>query len=143
MNHIDHGLTATNGDLSRHLAPTRLTSPSVDLSALEMLDGMQEPGQPDLVAELIGLFLEDSEKQMKLIDAGLAAQNALQVQQAAHSLKGSSGSMGARLVADVCVELEMINAHAHWPGVPILVEKLRSACIEACEILTAERQRRT
>jgi HPt (histidine-containing phosphotransfer) domain-containing protein len=146
MNHVepesnfprDTYLPAPMGQL-----PNAGNEPPVDLGTLEALGFIQDPSEPDLIAELIGLFLDDSMSQLGRIEAGAAAHDAIAVRQAAHSLKGSSSSLGANQIAAWCRELEMIDEKANWTGVPILVSNLRAACTVACEFLAVERDRRS
>ena len=69
-----------------------------------MLASLQEPGEPDLVAELVTLFLRDTPERLgelagPSLDAG-------QVARVAHAIKGSSGNLGAMTLQDVASRLE-------------------------------------
>ena len=78
--------------------------PPVDPDVLEMLASLQEPGEPDLLAELIGLFLRDtSERLQALHDAAL---DAARVARVAHAVKGSAANIGAMRLQQVAGDLE-------------------------------------
>lgn len=123
-----------------------ITTPSndaVDQSILTMLSEIQEPGEPDLVSELIGLFLEDAARNLTAIGSAVENRNAAGIRLAAHSLKGSSGSLGAVRVADRCRELESIVPSEGWFEIQQTFVKLKTACAEAVEFFHAELKRRS
>lgn len=74
-----------------------------------ILEGLRElgEGEQDFLSELIDIYLEDSTKLVERIEAGIQQGNADQVREAAHTLKGSSGNLGAVAFSKVCLEMEM------------------------------------
>jgi HPt (histidine-containing phosphotransfer) domain-containing protein len=125
------------------VSPETATQPHpVDPSVLAMLEEIQEPGQPDLVCELIGLFLEDAARNLAAIETAVENRNAAGIRVAAHSLKGSSGSLGATHVADRCRELEGIVPSEGWLDIQQTLRSLKSACTDAVEFFQAELVRR-
>jgi HPt (histidine-containing phosphotransfer) domain-containing protein len=65
-------------------------------------------GDPAIVVELIDLFLENTLTLLAQIDRALAEGDAEEVQRAAHTLKSTSGSVGARPLAARCADLERL-----------------------------------
>ena len=65
----------------------------VDPSALEALASLQEDGEPDLLVELITLFLRDTSA--RLLELSTPPLEAAAVARLAHSIKGSAGNLGA------------------------------------------------
>ena len=61
---------------------------------------------PSLVQELIGLYRTDLPQRMAALAAGLAAGDLQAAAVAAHSLKGSAGSLGLVRFMDLAVALE-------------------------------------
>lgn len=93
----------------------------IDKTVLESLKSLQEEGEPDIVKELIELYLEDSKLQLSSIRAGIIEKNYQNLRVAAHTLKGSCQNFGAKKLGAICFEIE---------------EKARSGSIEgANEIL--------
>ncbi len=80
--------------------------PTLDLATLESLRSLSEPGQPDLVTELVDLFLADVPPRLKKIVEGAAAGDAPTVYMQAHTLKGSAGNLGAKAMAAICQLIE-------------------------------------
>lgn len=86
------------------MAQERLAA--VDLSVLAGLREIQQPGKPDLVTELIDLFLKDSAVQLKLLREAVSQGATQEVRRLAHQLKGSSGNIGAGPMAALSESLE-------------------------------------
>ncbi len=85
-------------------APSQLP---VDPEVLEMLADLQEPGEPDVLAELVGLFLRDTPERLGAISRARDTGDLEVVGRAAHSLKGSASNLGAMALQGyaACVEL--------------------------------------
>src|SRR5687767_4508129 len=70
-------------------------SDAVDMAALTDLEDAQVEGDPDLVVELIDLYLEDSSDKLAAIREAIAKTDEASLRRATHSLRGSSASLGA------------------------------------------------
>ncbi len=62
--------------------------------------------KPDVVTELIDNFLTTARERMEAIGEALDRADGSALQTAAHSLKGSSGTLGAMGMAEICADLE-------------------------------------
>lgn len=78
----------------------------LDQSVLDELMSFAAEGDPEFMLDLINMFLEDSPSKVAAIQAGLAVGDFDRAERAAHSLKGSSGNLGAHLVYDICEKLQ-------------------------------------
>ena len=78
----------------------------LDPAVLKGLRKLQQDGEPDILEELFGMFLEDAEAQIEELKEAVGFDNAPAVSRLSHSLKGSSGSMGAIRMHRVCAGLE-------------------------------------
>ncbi|MBF0215051.1 MAG: response regulator [Magnetococcales bacterium] len=63
-------------------------------------------GDQDLLREITELYFTDAPRQMRRIEQAIAAGNAQEVREAAHSLKGATGAFGRIHVYDLALALE-------------------------------------
>lgn len=128
-------LSETSGDSGE-------TLDAVDLAMLASLEGAQVEGEPDIVVELMELYLEDASGKLAAMREDLGGNGGGSVGRLAHSLKGSSANLGARRVASLCDELErMSEGDASCDG-GALVNRLEMelSCVRC--VFEAERRRR-
>lgn len=81
--------------------------PVLDQEAFGALQELAGDDDPDLVAELIGLFVEDATDRMSQIEAALGKEDTPAIGSAAHALKSSSANIGALAFSQACAALEM------------------------------------
>lgn len=79
---------------------------SVDADIIENLKNL---GGMELLAELHSVFISTSETIIADLHAAIASGDALGVQEKAHSLKSSSGNMGALQLSQLCLQLEKMG----------------------------------
>jgi CheY-like chemotaxis protein len=82
------------------------TGGSVDISVLVGLRELQGEGEPDILNELIELFLGEVPTQLKALREAAQVGETQSVERIAHTLKGSSANMGALRMEALCAELE-------------------------------------
>ena len=115
---------------------------TVDLSVLTSFDDAQLDGEPDLIVELIDLYLEEASKLLAVMREGVAKKDELPTKQAAHSLRGSSGNLGILQMALMCREVEHMVSDDIFP-IEVLVNKMEQELVQVRRILLEERQRRS
>jgi len=98
--------------------------PAVDQAAIDDLRRLTEAGGPDMVDEVIALFLQDAPVQLSAMRAALGAGDAAGLRHAAHSLKGSSGYLGARRLMALCAEVEQSARQGSLEAGVLKVEEL-------------------
>jgi two-component system sensor histidine kinase/response regulator len=84
----------------------RPSSPAVDLAMLRRMRATQGPTEPDIVAEVVALFLRDAPARLASIQEAVARGDLLAAQRAAHTLMGSGGHLGARTLSALCARFE-------------------------------------
>jgi signal transduction histidine kinase/DNA-binding response OmpR family regulator len=96
----------------------------LDRSVLAGLSELQEEGEPDILNELIELFLTDVPPQLVALREAVDAGDAHSVERIAHTLKGSSGNMGAMGMAALCAVLQDVGASGELSRAPEVLEQL-------------------
>ncbi|MEK7989458.1 MAG: response regulator [Thiotrichaceae bacterium] len=80
--------------------------------------------EPEIVAELVQTYIEDAEPLMVDIRQAIQQQNAKNLLAAAHTLKSSSGNLGANAIADVSTEFESAGKNNELASVTDLLPAL-------------------
>jgi HPt (histidine-containing phosphotransfer) domain-containing protein len=83
--------------------------PAIDVEALTQLMN-SIGGDARIMRRLIDAYLGDAPRQLEQISAGISDGNQEQVNRGAHTLKSTSGTMGAFPLAQMSRELEQLTA---------------------------------
>ena len=110
----------------------------IDSAQFASLRAIQEPGQEDLVTELIDLFINQTVIQMEELYDAVAANDVTEVRRVAHFLMGSSVSIGARQLAALYQQL--VRRDGVSGDNARLLERLDQEFKLVCEALQAERR---
>ena len=97
----------------------------LDAAVIDSLRRLNEDGQPDVVKEVLGLFLTESAARLDSVEAAVRVRDASALQRSAHTLKGASGAIGALALQAACRTLEDIGKHAAFDEAPAAVESMR------------------
>jgi PAS domain S-box-containing protein len=89
-----------------------------------VLAGLRELGDAELISELAGMFLDDASSRLTDLRGAVEAGDAPAVERVAHTLKGSSGNMGAARMAAICAELQVACASGDLGRAPELLARL-------------------
>lgn len=100
------------------------TGPVLDLAVLNTLRQLTVPGEPDVLVEVLKLFLEEVPVRMGRLRNAWAAGNIEEVHRAAHSLKGSAGNIGAHGMFEICKQLDGIGKTAGLAAAGPLIDAL-------------------
>jgi HPt (histidine-containing phosphotransfer) domain-containing protein len=74
---------------------------------------------------LIDTFVNDSAVRFADLEKALQSTDGEALRRSAHSFKGSAGNLGAKHLAEVCRQLEVIGLENRLEEAPFLMEKLR------------------
>ena len=111
---------------------------SVDREVLARLRRLQDEDEPDIVAELTGVYLKDARSRLEAIEEALQKGDAPAVERTAHALKGGSGSMGARGMSGLCAQLEEVGVSGDLSRAPELLGRIREELGRVERALEAE-----
>jgi two-component system, sensor histidine kinase and response regulator len=92
--------------------PSAPPPPPIDWGVLDRLRSLQTPGAPDVVAEVVGLFLDVAPGRLEALRAAAASFDLQEVGRLAHALKGSAVHVGAHGLARACFRLEELARDA-------------------------------
>ena len=120
---LDVAAGAVPGDLTAPVDPTTESrGPQFDRQeALGRVDG-----DLDLLTEIAALFLDSCEAWLGDLRRGLADSDAAAVEKAAHTLKVSASSFGARPLVEAALRVEEIGASLDLAEVDLAVRELES-----------------
>jgi signal transduction histidine kinase/PleD family two-component response regulator/HPt (histidine-containing phosphotransfer) domain-containing protein len=90
----------------------------------EVLAGLRDLGDEELLAELAGMFFDDASSRLGELREAVEAGDTAGVGRVAHTLKGSSGNMGATRMSEICAEIEESGASGDLARAPGLLEGL-------------------
>jgi CheY-like chemotaxis protein len=88
----------------------------IDWSMLDDLRALQAEGEADFALEMVSLYLENAPQLMATIQQAITNGNAPVLQRSAHTLKGSSASLGAQRMATLCAGLEKLGREGSVEG---------------------------
>jgi HPt (histidine-containing phosphotransfer) domain-containing protein len=103
----------------------RRAGTTLDREVISSLRGLQGEDETDIVAELAGMFLEDARPRLSALEEAVQNDDAPAVERLAHTLKGSSGNMGARGMSALCARLEDAGASGDLSQSFRLLERLK------------------
>jgi HPt (histidine-containing phosphotransfer) domain-containing protein len=96
----------------------------LDPAVISGLRKLTPPGEPDVLAEVLKLFLEEVPPRIARLRNAWQAGSIEEVHRAAHSLKGSAGNIGARRLFEVCRQLDDISKSGDLAAAAPLVDAL-------------------
>ncbi len=102
-----------------------MANPDVlDPVVVASLRQLTPPGEPDVLTEVLNLFLDEAPKRMERLRDAWQDRNTAELQRSAHSLKGSAGNIGARRMYDICKQLDERGKASDFSGAKHLIEAL-------------------
>ena len=128
---------------NRHFvtAPAGITNDVLDFETLKAFEKVKSEHGSDFVIELIDLYLKGTPQRIQAIGEAASEKEWIVLKHTAHTLKGSSSTIGLHRIAQVCKKLEATSLSS-VDVVDGLVQALESRFVEAREALIAERRRR-
>jgi two-component system sensor histidine kinase/response regulator len=110
----------------------------LDESVLEELHGLAMEGEPDIVEQLISMFVLETPGRIENIRGSASAGNPRGVLQTAHLLKGTCRQLGLVAMADICQELETSGKSGDLEGCEVVIGRIEHVFRETKERLHAK-----
>lgn len=123
--------------------PRRALSNSLDLTVLSSYDYMQLQDEPDMIIEIIDLYLDDVPRRMAAMRSAASEEDASSIRRQAHNIRGSSGNVGAMQMAAICDALEHVVPEDKFANISILLDSLEEELAPVRYLLLKEQQRRS
>jgi signal transduction histidine kinase/CheY-like chemotaxis protein len=111
------GLAKADGVKHDHAVP-------VDLKVLNMLWQFQGENKPNILVELIEIFLSSSSQRITALREALTNSDVGEFERIAHSLRGSSSTLGARQMSALCDELEQKGSKGSLQDAELVLNQL-------------------
>ena len=112
---------------------------ALDPKVIDSLRQLTPEGEADVLAEILQLFLDEVPKKMLALQEAVNAGEAQEAARVAHSLKGSSGNIGAAAMMDLCRRIDDLaragNLDALKPLLPSLTDEYHRAELEIKHLL--------
>ena len=112
---------------------------AVDVSSLMELRQLQQPGKPDAIARIVDHFLAETSQRLATLHRAITTGDATLLEQAAHALKGISGTVGANEMLDLAVRLEEYGRSGRTDDAAEVVSALEGAVARARPIFISWR----
>ncbi|MCB0169391.1 MAG: response regulator [Anaerolineae bacterium] len=120
---------------------TNLTQkPAVDINVLKKFQETMGKDGPDMIVELIEIFLEDAPRILVTLEKGWVNRDAEMLRTAAHTLKSGSANLGAMQLSILCKELEEIGRSGNLEFAADKIDQAIAIYDEVNIMLQAERQ---
>ncbi len=98
--------------------------PAIDPKTLDDIRALQQPGAPDLLAKLVGIYLHDAPRLVQSMRDEIGARDCSTLQRAAHALKSSSADIGAHTLAEMCRQIEALSVAGSRGGAQATIERM-------------------
>jgi HPt (histidine-containing phosphotransfer) domain-containing protein len=105
--------------------PTDIPTNPIDLVELAQLVG---ENTDEFLKIMSPIFLEDTKNILQKLAAAVQGQDSPQIRHAAHTLKGSSASMGMTRLSQLCRDLEMMAKEDHLAEAAPKLEQIQVEC---------------
>ena len=110
----------------------------IDRSILQELRELQGEGDPDIVSELVELFLESAPESIEMIRESLSKGDPDLLAKAAHNLKSSSAALGAFGLSQISREMEMRGRSGDLSDASDMLNRLKAEYRQVEDALKAE-----
>ncbi|MFL5268393.1 MAG: response regulator [Stellaceae bacterium] len=120
---LDHSGDAAGAEPSSLFSAT--AADPIDRHALASLRRLQREGRPDIVQQVVQLFLKGAASLLKDLENGVATGDHDQLFHASHALRSASANVGAIVLSARCKELEQLARTGSVPDAARIVKVIR------------------
>jgi CheY-like chemotaxis protein len=107
-------------------SPPLTPNEALDTKVLQAFRKTMGSNASVFLAQLIDIYLEETPLHLQVIETAVTQTDATTMQQAAHTLKSSSGYLGAITLSKLCEQLESLGNSGTTVGAQEIIAKLKS-----------------
>ena len=127
----------TSNSMTNH----NLDIASIDHSMLHILEEDVADNDPDIMLELIDIFIHDSANNIGGIAQAIEQKEFRKLEISAHSLKSSSATFGAMALSGLCAQIEQMARAKIVEGAGELLDTVRGEFARVEAALSVEREK--
>ena len=125
-----------------HPETTELEGSPLDRAVLDGIRELQMGDESDVLSELIGMYLENSLALLARVRQAMTERKYDDLRRSIHSLKGTSGTLGAHRLSDYCNEvLRLMDQNASFELLEVWLSRLEVEHARVCQALQAEQKK--
>ncbi len=113
----------------------------LDLNTLDGIRAIQDPQAPDILGKLLDIYVDNVPELIRQLDASIRDADCESVREQAHSLKSSSGNIGARKIFTLSATIEEMARDGKLDGTDRLLGEIEQMFPETCKLLEREIRR--
>jgi CheY-like chemotaxis protein/HPt (histidine-containing phosphotransfer) domain-containing protein len=122
--------------------PDDLDDSPLDYEVLEGIRELQMEDEPNVLIDLIGMYLENSQALLGRVRQSMNDRNYNELRRSVHSLKGTSSTLGAHRLSNYCNEvLLMVDHNASFDLLVVWLPRLEVEHARVCQALQAEQKK--
>ncbi len=111
-----------------------------DLLEITAIDRLQKIGGVGLIEKMVSAFCEHTPKKVEACGDGTGEIDFTAVEFASHSLKSSSGTFGAKRLANLCQEIETAAGISDLESLKKLLPQLKKIYVDTLEVLNDKKK---
>ena len=127
--------TALTRSKTENAFSTDSTSIVIDRNVLDSLRNMQQPGQDNIVSEVIALYMDTASSQLQNLRHAVDTNDSERIQESAQLLKSGSVTIGAINMASLCDKLVSYACNGDMESADIALIKLETEFQAVQEVL--------
>lgn len=114
---------------------------SIDYSIFHTLENDVADSDPEVMVELIDIFIHDSADRLDGIDKAIEQADYRKIEISAHSLRSSSATFGALILSDICFRMEQSARARQREGIVEALATIREEFAQVSQLLSTERSK--
>ena len=113
-----------------------------DLDVLDAIQALGGQNDPDFLLRIIQRFIRETQERLETLEKAVSIGDSTLLERTAHSLKGSSGSIGARRMAQLCARLERYGSEGDMHEVTIVLRDINAEYNKTVRVLEGKAGRK-